>query len=152
MQLALDAIESAKYNHYFYGIDKIGKPSIIQTSGNPDCHVILRGGTYNPNYYLHDVKSISEQIPIMIDCSHQNSRKDYRKQADVWQYILEQYMRRPNVFGFMLESNINEGAQKIVEGEELKKGISITDSCINLETTRQLINAMYDCIWVEPHI
>lgn len=144
VQLALDAVESARHEHYFYGIDMNGKPSIIQTSGNPDCHIILRGGKHLPNYYNTDIENIRSDVRIMIDCSHQNSKKDYKKQADVWQYIISEHIGRKNIKGFMLESNINEGSQKIVAGEELKRGVSVTDSCINLETTRGLIAAMYN--------
>ena len=146
IQLALDAVESARHEHYFYGIDMNGKPGIIQTSGNPDCHIILRGGKHLPNYYNSDIENIRSGVKIMIDCSHQNSRKDYKKQAEVWQYILSEHMDRKNIIGFMLESNINEGSQKIVAGEELRRGISVTDSCIDLKTTRDLITAMYDSI------
>jgi len=146
IQLALDAVESARYEHYFYGIDMNGKPSIIQTSGNQDCHIILRGGKHLPNYYNSDIENIRDSVKIMIDCSHQNSNKDYKKQAEVWQYILSEHMDRKNIIGFMLESNINEGSQKIVVGKELMRGISVTDSCINLKTTHELIAAMYDSI------
>lgn len=146
IQIALDAVESAYHEHSFYGIDMNGKPSIIQTHGNPDCHIILRGGKHLPNYYKSDVENIRGDVGIMIDCSHQNSKKDYKKQVEVWQYILTQHISRKNVKGFMLESNTNEGSQKIVAGEELKCGISVTDSCINLETTRDLIMTMYDSI------
>jgi len=146
VQLALDAVESARHEHSFYGIDMNGKPSIIQTHGNQDCHIILRGGKHLPNYYKSDVGNIRGDVGIMIDCSHQNSKKDYKKQVEVWQYILTEHMDKKNIIGFMLESNINEGSQRIVDGETLIRGVSVTDACIDLETTQDLIVAMYDSI------
>ena len=144
IDIAIDAIKSAKHKHNFYGIDKIGNPCTLQTKGNSHCHIILRGGKSRPNYYLDDVNALTNVAPIMIDCSHDNSKKDYKNQETVLQYCLSHYLRVSNVFGFMLESNINEGKQSNLPNCNLKYGISITDSCINLETTKRLITRLYD--------
>ncbi len=142
--IALDAIQSAKHKHYFYGIDKMGRPSILQTKGNGNCHIILRGGKCRANYYLEDIRNLKNDVPVMIDCSHDNSRKDYKNQEIVWEYCLLQHIRNDNIFGFMLESNINEGKQSITVQNNLKYGVSITDSCVNLETTNRLISQLYN--------
>lgn len=147
VQVAIDAMKSARAPHSFLGIDQDGATSIVKTSGNPDTHVVLRGGREGPNYYPKDVAEAVGKLQkaglnprLMIDCSHANSAKDPARQPEVWKSILEQ---RANgcreIVGAMLESHLFGGNQKL-EGVEglLQYGISITDGCIDWETTKKL--------------
>ena len=152
-KVAIDAIKSAKNSHCFYGITYDGFASVISTMGNNYCHVILRGSDSGPNYFNKDIESLKKEITenkltnknnIMIDCSHGNSYKDYKNQEKVWEYILDNYIDDQEIFGFMLESNINEGSQKLTNPKELKYGISITDSCISFSKTIELVMKMYN--------
>ena len=153
VQIALDAIKSSKYSHCFYGITYDGEASIITTMGNNNCHLILRGANDGPNYFIENIENVKKKLQnnnlvnknnIMIDCSHGNSMKDYKNQEIVWDYIIKNYLGDEEIFGFMLESNINEGNQKLKDPKELKYGCSITDSCINFEKTIELILKMYN--------
>jgi 3-deoxy-7-phosphoheptulonate synthase len=141
IKIALDAIECSKEPHNFLGIDEEGKASIIQTKGNKNCHIILRGSTEKPNYYIDDIIETSfcmykrNILPnIMIDCSHGNSQKNYKNQSKIIKYLSNIIKSgNNNIIGLMIESNIKEGNQKLVKKEELEYGKSITDSCINFE-------------------
>ena len=155
ISLAADAVISASYPHCFMGITDNGLPAICNTKGNYNCHIILRGGAKGPNYYKKNVKeteSILESkklIPnIMIDCSHGNSNKNYKNQPIVLENIIFQIKNEgcQSIIGIMLESNINEGNQKLIDKKTLKKGVSITDSCINLECTEKIILNAYNSI------
>mgnify|MGYP000198917905 FL=1 len=129
------------------GINRQGQVALIQTSGNPDGHVILRGGTA-PNY---DAKSIAEceqalakqgiEPGIIVDCSHGNSSKDYTRQPLVAQDVIEQICAgNKSIIGIMLESNINAGNQSSdLAKEELAYGVSVTDACIDFAETEQLL-------------
>lgn len=159
IKLATDAVVSAQHRHCFMAINDYGEPSICNTKGNPDCHIILRGGGGKPNYdiadgYLHFFKL---GLPrIMIDCSHANSNKDHNKQELVLNNVLGNYTMSTfsgnleqvmtNVIGVMIESNINEGKQKLVKKEDLKYGVSITDACVDLITTEKMLNQSYDVL------
>lgn len=143
--VAVDAIGSAAARHHFMGVTKQGLAAINRTSGNENCFVILRGGTRGTNYDRHSVKETREALRkknqaeiMMIDCSHGNSQKNHNNQPKVASTIAEQLREgEDSIVGAMIESNINEGAQKVPpEGPRgLKKGVSITDACINWETT-----------------
>ncbi len=141
IKIALDAIECSKEPHNFLGIDEEGKASIIQTKGNKNCHIILRGSTKKPNYYIDDIIETSfcmykrNILPnIMIDCSHGNSQKNHKNQSKIIKYLSNIIKSgNNNIIGLMIESNIKEGNQKLVKKEELEYGKSITDSCINFE-------------------
>lgn len=147
IQVAMDAMKSASSPHSFLGIDQNGITSIIQTTGNPDTHIVLRGGRSGPNY---DPASVSAAIArleksklnpsLMIDCSHANSGKDPARQPEVWRSILEQREQgRKEIAGAMIESHIHPGSQPLAQNPtELKYGISITDGCIGWETTASL--------------
>ncbi len=147
IQVAMDAMKSANSPHSFLGIDQNGTTSIIQTTGNPDTHIVLRGGRSGPNY---DPASVSAAIArleksklnpsLMIDCSHANSGKDPARQPEVWRSILEQREHgRKEIVGAMIESHLHPGSQPLSENPaELKYGISITDPCIGWETTASL--------------
>jgi 3-deoxy-7-phosphoheptulonate synthase len=144
---AVNAIQAAGAPQHFLGIDPNGRSSIVSTTGNPFCHLVLRGGS-SPNY---DPVSVGKaqtllrqrQLPdrIMIDCSHDNSGQTYTGQPFVFKSALEQRLEgNPGIIGLMLESNLFEGSQKCPgDGCSLRYGVSITDECISWETTRELI-------------
>ena len=146
-QIAIDAIISASSPHTFLGIDLDGNASIVHTKGNEVCHLVLRGGSNGPNYDEKSVKEAENQIKksgldpkIIIDCSHANSNKDHKKQPIVFENILTQKLKgNKSIVGLMLESHINEGNQSLSDPNNLKYGVSITDACINWETTNDLI-------------
>lgn len=145
LTVAVDAIGAAAAKHHFMGVTKQGLAAITRTSGNEHCFVILRGGTSGTNYDEASVAKTREALAkknqaqvMMIDCSHGNSLKDHRNQPKVAKTISEQLRKGDeSIIGVMIESNINEGAQKVpAEGPSgLKKGVSITDACINWEMT-----------------
>jgi 3-deoxy-7-phosphoheptulonate synthase len=143
--VAINAMKSAQQPHHFLGIDENGLTAIVSTKGNPCCHVILRGGSDGPNYDEKSVAATEEALAkhgmranIMIDCSHGNSDKDYRKQAVVFEDCISQISRgNKSIVGFMLESNLHEGSQPL--SSHLKYGVSITDGCLNFEDTSKLI-------------
>jgi 3-deoxy-7-phosphoheptulonate synthase len=145
IEIALNAIKSAKSPHCFMGITPHGIPAICKTLGNKYCHVILRGSNKGPNYYEEDVNDVIQQInnseintKIMIDCSHGNSQKKHSNQPIVLQDVIRQIiMGNSDIMGVMIESNIHEGKQPLTE--DLKYGISITDSCISIDTTKSII-------------
>ena len=145
--VAVNALQSAASPHHFMGINRQGQVALIQTSGNPDGHVILRGGS-QPNY---DEKSIVEceqalakqgiEPGIIVDCSHGNSDKDYRRQPLVADNVFNQILEgNKSIIGVMLESNIKEGNQSAdLPKEQLTYGVSVTDACIDLLQTEQLM-------------
>jgi 3-deoxy-7-phosphoheptulonate synthase len=142
IQVAIDAINSASQPHNFLSVTKGGRSAIFNTTGNEDCHVILRGGKH-PNYDMFSVDDTSKMLTksglaprIMIDASHANSRKIPARQIDVSNDIANQVAQGNNaIFGVMIESNIVEGRQNVVEGQPLTYGLSITDPCINIDDT-----------------
>jgi len=145
--VAINAMKSASHGHSFMGINNQGQVTLLQTSGNKDLHVILRGGK-KPNYYPADVAEYELRLDqanlsknIMIDCSHANSSKDYRKQPKVLANILEQIEDgNRSIVGFMLESHLNGGNQKLTDKDSLEYGVSITDGCIDWQTTEECLN------------
>lgn len=153
--LARDAVLSAKYPHCFMGITTDGHPAVVKTVGNPHCHTILRGGSNGPNYYCSDINEMIKLLDekhllrsIMIDCSHSNSNKDFRNQHIVLKSAINNMtMGNSAVCGVMIESNINEGKQSYNylcdDPQILKKGVSITDSCIGIEETNKIILDAY---------
>jgi 3-deoxy-7-phosphoheptulonate synthase len=151
--IAINALQSAASGHSFMGINKQGQVSIIKTQGNPDGHIILRGGK-NPNYdsvCIADCEAELEKAKLpaslVVDCSHANSSKDYRRQTLVAQNVVNQILEgNQSIIGIMLESHLNAGNQSS-NGKtpaELEYGVSITDGCINWDATAQLINQMRD--------
>ncbi|KAK4199274.1 hypothetical protein QBC40DRAFT_282214 [Triangularia verruculosa] len=143
--VAIDAIGAAAAKHHFMGVTKQGLAAITRTSGNEHGFVILRGGTKGTNYDKASVQAAKDtlvkkgqKLAIMVDCSHGNSNKDHRNQPKVAATVAEQLREGETaIIGVMIESNINEGNQKVpAEGPAaLKKGVSITDACINWDTT-----------------
>ncbi|PTY03420.1 3-deoxy-7-phosphoheptulonate synthase [Verrucomicrobia bacterium LW23] len=153
LQVAIDAMNSARHSHHFLGIDKDGQTSIIVTTGNPLGHIVLRGGRARTNF---DPESIAEAtaslkkagLPpatIMVDCSHANSSKKPERQEIVWQSILAQRAvgiasgNECAIIGAMIESYLKEGAQPVAPRSQLQHGVSITDPCISWETTESLL-------------
>jgi len=153
-QIAVEAVLSAGQPHTFLGHTKEGQSAIFVTSGNADCHVILRGGRGTVNYTAVAVAGVCRELRdaglrprVMIDCSHANSNKDYRRQAIVCREIAKQVENgSKDILGVMLESNLIAGAQKLLEGQPLVYGQSITDGCIgwpeSLELLRELAVAV----------
>lgn len=146
IQIAVDAVRSAREPHAFLSHTKDGRSALFRTTGNPDCHIILRGGR-TPNYDPHHVAEAvqlmeSAGLParIMIDCSHANSGKDHRRQAVVCRSVAAQVAAGNRaVIGAMLESHLVEGRQNHVPGQPLVYGQSITDACIGWEETTVLL-------------
>ena len=149
IQVAVDAIKSASQPHHFLSVTKQGHSAIFQTSGNEDCHVILRGGKH-PNYDMFSVDDAGALLTkaglparIMIDASHANSRKIPARQVDVASDIATQVARgSQSIFGLMLESNLVEGRQDVVAGQALTYGKSITDPCMSWEDTESLLQEL----------
>jgi 3-deoxy-7-phosphoheptulonate synthase len=150
VQIAIEAIQSAAHSHCFLGHTKHGQSAIFSTNGNPDCHIILRGGRKSVNYTSECVQQVSAQLEaaklaarIMIDCSHANSGKDPKKQAAVCRDVAGQIRRGDRrILGVMIESNLVAGAQKLVRGKPLVYGQSITDGCIAWDETRALLGEL----------
>ena len=147
-QPAIDAMQCAKHKHTFVGIDENAALVMIKTKGNPCVHIILRGGRDLTNYDNESISKVikkleSEKLPsaVVIDCSHGNSRKNPKNQEEVLKNILEQRLRgNVNIVGAMLESYLNEGSQKIPDDlSVLKKGVSVTDSCLSWEDTERML-------------
>ena len=149
IQVAIDAIKSASQPHNFLSVTKQGRSAIFQTTGNEDCHIILRGGKH-PNYDMFSVDDAGSMLTkaglparIMIDASHANSRKIPARQLDVASDIATQVARGSrSIFGIMLESNLVEGRQDVVDGQALTYGQSITDACIHWEDTESLLQEL----------
>ena len=155
LRLAVDAMEATRHPQSFIGIDPAGNTCVLHTTGNPDNHIILRGGRDAPNYYEENVEEAilmmkKSNVPpaVMIDCSHMNSGKDPHKQLRVLRAVTEHRRRGYNeVIGFMLESNIFAGSQKIpADIGLLKYGISITDPCIGWDETESMILEAHEAL------
>ena len=151
IQVAVNALKSAKTPHNFLGINQKGQVSVFQTRGNAHGHVILRGGN-QPNFEAENIKLVEEQLKtanlsprIVVDCSHGNTNKDYRLQSMVFENIIQQIVDgNSSIVGMMLESNLYEGSQAITGNrEDLKYGVSVTDKCINWEETERIILAAH---------
>jgi len=150
IQTAIDAMRSSRSPHSFLGIDQDGMTSIIKTAGNPDGHLVLRGGRDGVNYHPHQTADATAKLQaagvptaIMIDCSHANSGKDPARQPEVWNSILEQRAAgRTDIVGAMLESHIEFGAQSLGEDpSKLRYGVSITDACLDWKSTAELLRS-----------
>lgn len=136
------------------GINADGQTSIIKTLGNPDRHIVLRGGGGRTNYDPEHVAKAETAVagegiarPIMIDCSHDNSSKDYRRQGEVAREVLRQFREgRQSIMGLMLESNLNPGKQTWQQGKPLSYGVSITDGCLGWEETAALLTELADSL------
>jgi 3-deoxy-7-phosphoheptulonate synthase len=150
VQIAIEAILSAGQAHNFLGHTKHGQSAIFVTRGNPDCHIILRGGRQTVNYDAASVEQTCQQMvkagirpQVMIDCSHANSNKDHTRQPEVCRNVAEQIAQGDRrIMGVMIESNLVAGAQKLVMGEKLVYGQSITDACIGWDETKDALREL----------
>ena len=155
LQIAIDAMGSARSAHSFLGIDQEGHTSVVRTKGNPDGHVVLRGGRARPNY---DPASIAEacaslgkhNLPhvLMVDCSHANSLKQHARQEDVWNSLIEQRAAGTRaIIGAMVESYLHEGNQPVpANPRDLAYGVSVTDACLGWETTERMLRHGHDVL------
>jgi 3-deoxy-7-phosphoheptulonate synthase len=148
---AVNAVEAASRPHHFLGINQEGYASIITTTGNPDGHLVLRGGKQGSNYHPEAIEVAAAELAaaglpsrLMVDCSHGNSNKDYRRQADVAAQVAEQVAAGSrHVMGLMLESHLVAGNQKIsADLSQLTYGQSVTDACIDTATTAEVLEGL----------
>ncbi len=144
-------MRAAAQPHRFVGINRAGQVALLQTQGNPDGHVILRGGKA-PNYSPADVAQCEKEMEqaglrpsLMVDCSHGNSNKDYRRQPAVAESVVAQIKDgNRSIIGLMIESNIHEGNQSSEQPRsEMKYGVSVTDACISWEMTDALLREIH---------
>ncbi|MEQ1975944.1 3-deoxy-7-phosphoheptulonate synthase AroG [Xenorhabdus sp. SGI240] len=146
IKIAIDAIHAANSPHSFISITKFGYPAMVSTNGNRDCHIILRGGK-EPNYSSKHVNMAKKELEmanlnpyIMIDFSHANSEKKFKKQLEVGKNVCEQISSGyKSIIGVMIESHLVEGSQNICKGKALIYGKSVTDSCIGWNDTEMLL-------------
>lgn len=157
IRIATDAIQSASRGHHFLSVHKNGQVAIVNTQGNKDCHVILRGGK-TPNYDAASVAAACKDLhaarlpaTLMVDCSHANSGKQHEKQLDVARDIAAQIAAGSrSVFGLMIESHLSAGAQKFTPGKDqpaaLEYGKSITDACLGWDDSLQALSALAEAV------
>jgi len=154
IDVAINALLSARQPHRFLGVNNEGRASIVTTTGNPDGHIVLRGGKQGPNYDKVHVEAIANRLSdrkllpyMMVDCSHDNSGQDYNLQPTVLQDIAEQVRNgSEHIVGIMLESHLNRGKQPLKELAKLEYGKSITDGCINFETTVDVLTDLANAV------
>jgi len=149
LKTAIDAIEAASRPHSFLSLTKAGHSAIFSTTGNDDCHIILRGGK-QPNYDATHVAQASADLVkaglephLMVDFSHANSCKDYRRQLEVGEDVAQQLANgNSNIIGAMIESHLVEGRQDVVSGQALQYGQSITDACLGWDDSVKLLESL----------
>ena len=142
MRIAVDAIKAAASPHHFLSVTKAGHSAIVSTNGNEDCHVILRGGTA-PNYQATEVDAACAELGkagvaarVMIDFSHANSSKQFKRQLEVARDVAAQLAAGDDrIFGVMIESHLKEGRQDLTPGKPLEYGVSVTDACLGWDDT-----------------
>ena len=153
IRVAVDAIKAAASPHHFLSVTKEGHSAIVSTNGNEDCHVILRGGR-EPNYDAASVDAACIDLGkaglaarLMIDCSHANSRKDYKRQIEVARDVAGQLASgEDRIFGVMIESHLNPGRQDLKPGMALDHGVSITDACIGWDDTVMVLDLLAEAV------
>jgi 3-deoxy-7-phosphoheptulonate synthase len=153
IKIAVDAIRAAQAPHHFLSVTKGGHSAIVSTTGNEDCHIILRGGK-QPNYDAASVdaagKGLAEAgvpVRLMVDFSHGNSSKNPQKQIDVGQEVARQLAAgEERIFGVMMESHLKGGRQDLIPGKPLQYGVSITDGCVGWEETRTLLDELAEAV------
>ncbi len=154
IKVAIDAIGAAKASHHFLSVTKFGQSAIVDTAGNEDCHIILRGGSAGPNFSAEHIAKTNEGLEkaglaqkIMVDFSHANSSKQFKKQLDVCADISGQVAAGDaSVFGVMIESHLVEGRQDLVDGKAATYGQSITDECVNFEDTEIMLEQLAQAV------
>ena len=157
IRIAIDAIQAAARPHHFLSVHKNGQVAIVQTRGNKDCHVILRGGKA-PNYdaghvaaACHEIEAAGLECTLMVDCSHANSAKQHARQIDVARDVAAQLRAGGRcIFGVMVESHLHDGAQKFNAGKDdpatLEYGKSITDACLGWDDSTALLRLLSDAV------
>lgn len=153
VRIAIDAIKAAQVPHHFLSVTKAGHSAIVSTTGNEDCHVILRGGK-EPNYDANSVEAACRDLAaagipakVMIDCSHGNSRKQFKRQLEVVESVAEQLAGgEDRIIGVMIESHLQEGRQDLMPGKPLEYGKSITDACIGWEDTVTALDRLSEAV------
>jgi len=159
LKVAVDAIQAASRPHVFMSLTKQGHSAIFSTTGNDDCHIILRGGK-QPNYDAASVKTATDQLEksgqntrLMIDCSHANSQKDHNRQINVCQDVADQLKTgNNNIMGVMIESHLQSGRQDVLDIDSLEYGKSITDACIAWQETETLLRDLADAVRVRRSV
>ncbi|MBC2593363.1 3-deoxy-7-phosphoheptulonate synthase [Ruficoccus amylovorans] len=154
IEAAVNAINAASREQTFLGIDQQGRAASVTTKGNPDCHLVLRGGKNGPNYdaqhvtdYLAKLKSSGLVPALMVDCSHDNACKDYTRYPEILADVVSQLSQgQDGIIGAMVESNLNPGSQKIVIGEKMDYGVSITDPCVGWDETEKMIRSTFKAL------
>ena len=154
IQIAVDAVKSSAHPHRFLGVTEQGLAAIVVTTGNPDCHLILRGGTDGPNYSAEHVTAAIARLEganlpprLLIDCSHGNSHKDHEKQPAVVSDVCAQLSDgQVAIMGVMLESFLEPGRQGLGDPKTLKYGQSITDACMGWDTTVQCLDQLAEAV------
>ena len=150
LQNAINAVLSARHPHAFLGVNSDGVSSVVKTTGNQDCHIVLRGGASGANYHREDVAAAARAVGeeglargVIVDCSHDNSAKDHTRQGAVFTEVLQNFAAgQKAILGVMLESNLRPGKQTWMREVPLEYGVSITDGCIGWdETERTLLDA-----------
>ncbi|HEX9873306.1 MAG TPA: 3-deoxy-7-phosphoheptulonate synthase, partial [Deferrimonas sp.] len=148
LQIALDAMSAARHPHSFLGINNEGRSAIVQTTGNPAVHIVLRGGNDRPNYRVEDIRKTEELLgrsglptAIMVDCSHANSYKNHERQEEVLNDVINQIVAgNRSISSVMIESYLEAGNQPIAKSlKELTYGVSITDKCVDWATTERML-------------
>src|SRR4051812_25362765 len=153
VKIAIDALLAARQKHHFLSVHKSGQVAIVETRGNEDCHIILRGGR-EPNYDAASVQAACSELAraglperLMIDCSHANAAKDYRRQADVARDIAAQLgSGEPRIIGVMVESHLVAGRQELSGSKPLVFGQSITDGCLGWEESAALLTTLAEAV------
>src|SRR5690606_15731142 len=154
VQIAIDAVGSAARSHNFLSVTKEGRSAIFQTAGNPDCHIILRGGSKHPNYDPESIREAADKLlhaklrpAIVVDCSHANSGKDPARQVTVCRDLAGQVAKgETSIVGLMLESHLLAGNQKQTIGQDLIYGQSITDACMSWDDTEGLLAELAEAV------
>ena len=153
--IAINAMQAASKPHHFLGINQGGQASIVSTTGNPHGHLVLRGGNRGTNFHREAVQAAAAELSrsdlaarMMVDCSHGNSNKDYRRQGEVLATVAEQVREGFNhVMGVMLESHLVEGNQKLnPDRAAMTYGQSVTDACISIESTAELLDQLASAV------
>lgn len=147
LQIAIDAMLSARHSHHFLGMDQEGVTAVVETTGNDDGHVVLRGGRARTNFDAASIADAAAQLKaarlpqsLMVDCSHANSGKQHARQEDVWMNLIAQRAEGCEpLIGVMIESHLLEGSQPLKDPKALQYGISITDACLGWEVTERMI-------------
>lgn len=153
IRIAVDAIRTSQQPHHFLSVTKAGHSAIVSTNGNEDCHVILRGGR-EPNYDAASVDRACKDLGaaglaarVMVDFSHGNSRKDFKRQTDAARDVAAQFAAgEDRVFGVMVESHLKEGRQDLVPGKPLEYGKSVTDACLGWEDSVALLDLLAQAV------